>query len=108
MNYFSQFFSESVFIKSAVKTGLLDHTIMAGKFREQSEQYLSTHGLKNDYALTRFNNRYDLAVMCSDLIVPKSLRNSKTVWVQEGMTDKLTKWGKGIFILTGGAEFSSG
>ncbi len=92
--YFSQFFSESVFIKSALKSGLLDHTIMAGKFREQSEQYLSTHGLKNDYALTRFNNSYDMVVMCSDLIVPKSVRNCKTIWVQEGMTDKLTTWGK--------------
>jgi hypothetical protein len=88
--YFSQFFSENTLIQSAVKTGLLKHTILGGTFRERSEEYLEKHGLKNDYALSRFNNTYDLVVMCSDLIVPPSIRRTKTIWVQEGMTDRLT------------------
>jgi len=92
--YFSQFFSENVLIKAAVKSGYLDHTILAGKFKEQSEKYLRAHGLKNDYALSVFHNHYDLVVMCSDLIVPKTIRKTKTIWVQEGMTDRLTPWSK--------------
>jgi hypothetical protein len=34
-----------------------------------------------------------MAVFCSDLIVTSKLKALKTVWVQEGMTDGLTKWG---------------
>jgi hypothetical protein len=35
-----------------------------------------------------------MAVLCSDMLVPKQLRVLKTVWVQEGMTDPITPWGK--------------
>jgi hypothetical protein len=37
-----------------------------------------------------YKNHYDLAVVCSDLLVPNSIRGTKTLWVQEGMTDRLT------------------
>jgi hypothetical protein len=35
-------------------------------------------------------NQYDLVVYCSDLHIPDRMRKNKIVWVQEGMTDRLT------------------
>lgn len=83
--WFTQFFPDSPLEKWALKAGLLDSTIMAGHFKEKADRYLAKHNLPVDYMGHR--NQYDLAVLCSDLIVPKRLRNIKTVWVQEGMTD---------------------
>ncbi len=88
--YFSQFFSDNLLIKSVVKSGLLDQTILAGHWKEKADKYLRDNNLKNDYAGRVFNNNYDLVVLCTELIVPSSLRHIKTVWVQEGMVDPLT------------------
>ena len=92
--YFSQFFSNNPIINFAVKTGFLDHTILAGQFKEKADHYLKEHGLKNDYALSVYNNQYDLVVLCSDVIVPSAIKHIKKVWVQEGMTDHLSTWSK--------------
>ncbi len=83
--WFTQFFPDSPVEKWALKAGLLESTIMGGKFKERADRYLSEHNLPVDYMGQR--NEYDLAVLCSDLLVPRRLRNIKTVWVQEGMTD---------------------
>jgi hypothetical protein len=92
--FFSQLYSRNVLIKQAVRRGILDTTIMGGEFRRKSDAYLDRHGLKNDYARSVFDNQYDMAVLCSDLYVPRDLRQLKTLWVQEGMTDPVTPWGK--------------
>lgn len=92
--FFSQLYSNAPIVKLAVKSGFLDTTILAGEFKRQATAYLQQHNLRNDYAASVFNNRYDMAVFCSDLIVTKKLRALKTVWVQEGMTDPLTSMGK--------------
>jgi hypothetical protein len=65
--------------------GLLDHTILAGRFRRTTEEYLRDHGLAVDDRGRQ--GGYDLALTCSDLIVPKNLRRQPLVLVQEGMTD---------------------
>ena len=65
--------------------GLLDHTILAGRFRRITEEYLRDHGLAVDDRGRQ--GGYDLALTCSDLIVPKNLRSQPLVLVQEGMTD---------------------
>jgi hypothetical protein len=88
--YFSQFFSDNWFIKAVVKTGLLDQTILAGHWKAKADKYLKDHNLKNDYAGRVYGNTYDLVVLCTELIVPSSVRHIKTVWVQEGMVDPLT------------------
>jgi hypothetical protein len=92
--FFSQLYSSHFLIRHAVRMGMLDTTIMGGEFRRKSDAYLQRHGLLNDYAQSVFDNQYDMAVLCSDLYVPRDLRRLKTLWVQEGMTDPITTWGK--------------
>ena len=92
--YFSQFYSDNFILQSLVKAGAAEHTILSGGFKSSSDNYLNQHGLKNDYRQVNYHNTYDLAVVCSDLLVPTSIRKTKTIWVQEGMTDRLTPWSK--------------
>lgn len=87
--WFSQVFTDSPFINFLINnTRLLDTTAFAGQFRVNSENYLKAHGLQLDYAARL--NEYGLIVYCTDMIVPARMRNYKTLWVQEGMTDKFT------------------
>src|SRR5579859_4968323 len=92
--FFSQLYSKHPVVKAAVRTGFLDTTILAGEFKRKGDAYLERHGLPNDYAQDVYHNNYDLTVLCSDLLVTKELRRGKTIWVQEGMTDPVTAWGK--------------
>ncbi|HEX3383929.1 MAG TPA: hypothetical protein VHS53_02015 [Mucilaginibacter sp.] len=85
--WFSQIFADSSFIKSIIKyTPIADGTVLAGQFRARSEEYMRNNGLQMDYAGKK--NKYDLVVYCSDMLIAKSLRKNKTIWVQEGMIDK--------------------
>ncbi|WP_121201999.1 UDP-N-acetyl glucosamine 2-epimerase [Mucilaginibacter gracilis] len=87
--WFSQFFTDLPFINYIIKhTTVLDNTILAGQFRKKSEDYLLANNLQVDYQAKK--NQYDLIVYCSDLHIPQRLRHTKTIWVQEGMTDKYT------------------
>jgi len=92
--YFSQLYSKHPIVRIVKRTGLLDTTILAGEFKRKGDAYLEKHRLRNDYARSIYHNSYDLAVLCTDLLVTKELRQIKTVWVQEGMTDPITPWGK--------------
>jgi len=87
--WFSQIFTDSQFVNFLIrKTSLLDGTILAGQFKQNSEKYLKAHRLQIDYGAKL--NDYDLIVCCTDMIVPERVRGHKTIWVQEGMTDRLT------------------
>jgi hypothetical protein len=92
--YFSQFYSDHAIIKYLVKAGAANYSILSGQFRKNADRYLSDHHLKNDYAQSIYHHPYDLIVVCSDLLVPQSIKKRKTIWVQEGMTDPLRPWGK--------------
>lgn len=92
--YFSQLYSKHPIVKWFVRRGYLDTTILAGEFRRKGDAYLQQHCLRNDYAREIYKNEYDLAVLCTDLLVTKELRKIKTVWVQEGMTDPVTPWAR--------------
>jgi hypothetical protein len=85
--YFSQIFLSHKAFEAIVKTGILNHTIFAGDIKQKADKYLEEHNLKNDYQTKAYKNKYDLVVMCTDMVLPKSLRGIKTVWVQEGMID---------------------
>lgn len=87
--WFSQLFTDSPLMNGLLtKTKLLNGTILAGQFRNNSENYLRSHGLQVDYGAKL--NSYDLIVFCSDMIIPGLALNTKTIWVQEGMIDKYT------------------
>jgi hypothetical protein len=88
--YFSQYFGESWNIRLWDKLGWLDSTILAGEFKRKGDLFIKEHGLKNDHKARVYNNQYDLVISCSDLIVPKVVRNTKSIWVQEGMTDPVS------------------
>ena len=87
--WFSQLFPDTAFLKAMIKhTPLADGTVLAPHFKVKSESYLLQHGLKLDYEGNR--NKYDLVVFCTDMVVPDKFKQTKTVWVQEGMIDKRT------------------
>ncbi|MBS1663285.1 MAG: hypothetical protein JST68_19735 [Bacteroidetes bacterium] len=92
--FFSQLYSKHPVVRLALRMGLLDTTILGGEFKRKGDAYLEKHRLRNDYARSIYGNSYDLVVLCSDLLVTQELRSMKTIWVQEGMTDPITPWGK--------------
>lgn len=91
--WFSQLFSDTALIRLLKnKTRLLDKTIIAEPHRKKAEAFLRSQHCQIDYEARL--NRYDLVVLCSDLIIPARFRSVKTIWVQEGMIDKLTPLSK--------------
>ena len=76
------------FVGFMAKKNLINYTIVGdGKFRKQTLGYLNTHNLPVDYQGEIHKDKYELVFTCSDLIVPKNIRNKKIILVQEGMTD---------------------
>jgi len=92
--YFSQIYSKHPIVRWTVQAGFLNNTIFSGEFKRKADAYLIRNKLRNDYARSIYHHDYDMAVMCTDLLVTKELRTIKTVWVQEGMTDPITPWGR--------------
>lgn len=92
--WFTQTFPDTWYEKTVLKLGLLKNTIMDGEFRRLGEKFVADNGLQYDYAGETVGNKYDLVVLCTDIAFPKVARNTKTVWVQEGMTDPMTQWAK--------------
>jgi len=87
--WFSQIFADTAALRALVKyTPFANGTVVADSFREKSEHYLRQLGAQLDYLGDK--NEYDLVVNCSDMIVAKKFRKTKTIWVQEGMIDKPT------------------
>jgi hypothetical protein len=82
--YFTPYFCDG-WMRILQKQGWLDFTVLGGKFFELTLSYLCEHGVVLDYE--GHKGPYDLVVTCSDLLVPKRVRNAKLVLVQEGMTD---------------------
>src|SRR5260221_12245467 len=87
--WFSQLFPDTAFLKAIIKhSPLAVGTVLAPHFRIKSESYLRQHGLKIDYEGNK--NKYDLVVYCTDMVVADKFKQTKTIFVQEGMTDKRT------------------
>lgn len=85
--YFTPYYSDGP-IDYLAQWGVLDFTVLAGKFRRDTENYLLTNNLKIDYK--GLLHPYDLVITCQDLIVPRNIRDKKVVLIQEGMTDPET------------------
>ena len=99
--YFSQHFGKHPWVMFGQKIGILDATIIGEKshFKKAADQYLEHHNLKNDYRGEQFGKQYDMVVLCADILVPKLARRTKTVFIQEGMIDPPTRWGKVVHFL---------
>jgi hypothetical protein len=74
------------------KMGMLGMTILGAPWRRDCVAYLEKHGLPMD--LDGLEGNYDLALTCSDLVVPKNVRQKPLILVQEGMTDPERFWYK--------------
>ncbi|MBU6122478.1 hypothetical protein [Hymenobacter siberiensis] len=96
--YFSQLYYDGwqrPFYKFLLWSGGLDKTIVTGKIKAKADKYLAEHDLRNDFEARVYGNSYDLIVCCSDVVVPWPLmRRTKTIFVQEGMTDPLNYWAR--------------
>jgi hypothetical protein len=87
--YFTAYYADGL-IDYLARKGLLNFTILGGKFRELTENYLKSRDLAIDYKGEK--NDYNLVFTCQDLIVPANIRNKKLVLVQEGMTEPENLW----------------
>jgi hypothetical protein len=86
--WFSQLFVEGKLENWCLDNGFLDATVLAGAFRAQSEKYMRDKNLQIDYRAEKYN--YDLVFFPTDLLIPESLRQTKSIFIQEGMIDRPT------------------
>ena len=86
-SYFTPYYTNGL-LKLPLWLGLLNFSVLGGKLKKLTENYIKEHNLKMDYEGKL--NDYDLVVTCSDLMVQKNIKNKKVILVQEGMTDPET------------------
>lgn len=81
---FSPYYADGL-IDQLRKWKILEAAILGNRQVKRCLNYLHAHDLPVDYQGKA--NDYDLVVTCSDLVMPKNIRNKRVVLVQEGMTD---------------------
>lgn len=94
--YFTQFFPSDWIMHLSLKLRTVEGTIASGKFREMGEQFVRDNNLQYDYAGESLGHKYDLIFMCTDMSHPKICKETKTIFIQEGMTDPVSTWAKMI------------
>ena len=80
------------------RLGLLEFTILGNKSAGRTLDYFAEHSLNVDVRGMSGNQHrrrcgcrpYDLVLTCADLIIPRNIRRSPIILVQEGMTDPET------------------
>lgn len=82
--FFTPFYCDGIY-RTFQKFGWLDFTIIGGQNRQKTEKFFAEKNLAVDYG--GVSRKYDLALLCTDLLVPKNLSNTPVILVQEGMTD---------------------
>jgi hypothetical protein len=87
--FFSTYYDDG-YPETLKRMGLTETTPLGYAISARSLAYLQRHQLALDQA--GLNGPYDLAVTCSDLIVPGNIRGYPIVLVQEGMTDPEGFW----------------
>lgn len=96
--YFSQLYYDGWmrgFYNWLIRNELLKRTIVQGHIKAKADTYLAQHKLLNDFENRVFGHDYDLIVCCSDIVVPWNLlQKTKSVFVQEGMTDPMHLWAR--------------
>lgn len=91
--YYTQIFGSGFFYKFLAEAGIFDNTVFGrnSSFTLASQEYIRNHNLKYDYRGLSKGIKYDMALVSTDLILPKTFKGIKTIWVQEGMIDPLSK-----------------
>lgn len=96
--YYSQLYYDGWmrgFYKWLLRNKVLDKTIVTGQVKEKADRYIAQHQLRRDFENRELGLDYDLVVCCSDIVVPwPLLARTKSVFVQEGMTDPLHLWAR--------------
>jgi hypothetical protein len=82
---FTPFYVDGPVLSTLRRLGLLEHTIISGRPRALTLEYLRRHQLRLDDGGQE--GGYDLVVMGTDVIVPDNVEGKPIVLVQEGMTD---------------------
>ena len=83
-HYFTPYYADGI-ERVAARLGLLDFSVLGGEFYRQSTEYFAANNLQLDFRGEA--REYELVIICSDLIIPKNIRDKRIVLVQEGMTD---------------------
>ncbi|MGH9827404.1 MAG: hypothetical protein ACREDR_29600, partial [Blastocatellia bacterium] len=86
-HYFTPYYGDVV-LGLATRLGLAEFTVMGEKLAHRCLEYLERHKLTIDHKGK--SREHDLVITCSDLVVPKNIRDKNLVLVQEGMTDPET------------------
>lgn len=92
--YYTQIFGEGLFLKIIAEIGLFDNTVFGtdSSFTRASQEYIRSHQLNYDYRGESKGIKYDLVLLSTDLLVPKSFKKIKTIWIQEGMIDPIHRF----------------
>jgi hypothetical protein len=89
--FFTSYYGDG-FVELCRRLGLIDFTILGWPWRKKCMRYLRRHGLPMDHEGQRLGNDYDLVITCSDVLVPRNVRDRPVVAVQEGITDPEGFW----------------
>ena len=96
--YFSQLYYDGWmrgFYRWLLRHNVLERTIVQGLVKEKADRYIAERQLRRDFENRELGLAYDLVVCCSDIVVPwPLLACTKSVFVQEGMTDPLHLWAR--------------
>jgi len=84
--FFTPYYGDGI-IDWAAKQGWLDFTVLGGRHKAYTDQYLFENNLPIDFGGRK--NNYDLVVTSSDLLNQKILQNRRAVLVQEGIMEPL-------------------
>lgn len=82
--FFTPYYADG-FVRFLAKAGFLNASILGGRHRRETMQYLKKNQLTLD--IRGKQRDYDLVVTCSDLIIQNNIRSKRIVLVQEGITE---------------------
>src|SRR5215831_16647182 len=82
---FTPFYVDGPVLSTLRRLGMLEYTIISGRPRTRTLDYLKQHHLPLDDGGRE--GGYDLVVMGTDVVIPDNIEGKTIVLVQEGMTD---------------------
>ena len=89
--YFTVYYCDG-FLEKLRQWRMCDFCILGWPWRKESLRYLKRHKLAIDHEGRRFIDQYQLVVTCSDVVMPRNIRDKPVVLVQEGIIDPRGFW----------------